>query len=340
MPTIQTPERPMTATKDSDTPRSVFVRIEGDEMLRAAVLKPKRRKKTLKAKGEKTKSDKPKRGKSKGKKGRAGKKKETFTAKTADKHLLYQYSVQSPDEDVKFLSRVYKKIRGKTALHFREDFCGTALLCSHWVKRGAEYTAEGFDIDPDPVSWGIEHNFESLGEAASRATLHLKDVREPSHQGPDVRAAQNFSYFVFKKRAELVEYCRAAYRDLAPDGIFVMDIYGGPESMDEMEEVRKIEEGFTYVWDQASYWPATGDYRSHIHFRFKDGTEMKRAFSYDWRLWSLMEVKDVLEEVGFARVDTYWEGTDEDGESGNGVYRKSKRGENCQAWVTYLVGIK
>lgn len=274
------------------------------------------------------------------KKKAARKKRRVFTAKTADRHELYQLSVQSPKEDVSFLSRVYKSFRKKKALHFREDFCGTSLLSATWVARGKEYTAEGFDIDPDPLSWGIAHNFEPLGENANRATLHMKDVREPSNKKPDVRCAQNFSYFVFKKRAELLEYCRAACKDLAKDGVFVMDIYGGPESMEEMEEVRKIDEGFTYVWDQVSYFPATADYKAHIHFRFKDGSEIKRAFSYDWRLWTLPEVKDILLEAGFSAVETYWEGTDEDGESGNGVYRRSKKGENCLAWVTYLVALK
>jgi len=270
----------------------------------------------------------------------ASRKKPVLTARTADKHLLYQWSVQSPKEDMSFLARVYKNTRGKKALHLREDFCGTGLLMSAWVKRGEDFTAEGFDLDPDPISWGVEHNFTPLGEAAQRAILHLKDAREPSNQPPDIRTAQNFSYFVFKKRSELIEYLRAAYLDLADDGIFVLDIYGGPESMEEMIEEREIEEGFTYIWDQRAYYPATGEYRADIHFRFKDGTEKKRAFRYDWRLWNLPEVQDAMREVGFERVETYWEGTDEDGESGNGVYRRSKRGENCLSWVTYLVGIK
>jgi hypothetical protein len=284
----------------------------------------------------KVKKDKKDKKKRKKKKDKAP----TFTAKTADKHILYQYAVQSPEEDVKFLTRVYKKARGRVPTHFREDFCGTALLCSHWVKRGEQYTAEGFDICEDTIAWGIRNNFEPIGDAAERVTLHVKDVREPSAKKPDVRAAQNFSYFVFKKRAELIDYVRAAYEDLADDGVFVMDIYGGPESMNEIKEERDVEEGFTYIWDQVVYWPANGDYKAYIHFEFEDGSKMKRAFSYDWRLWTLMEIKDALEEVGFSDVLTYWEGTDEDGESGNGIYRKSKKGENCEAWVTYLVALK
>ncbi len=263
-----------------------------------------------------------------------------LTARTADKQALYQLSVQDPEVEIDFINRVFKNKRGRKPMSLREDFCGTALLSATWVKRGKKYTAEGFDIDPDPVAWGMANNFEPLGEDAQRAVLHLKDVREPSLRPPDVRCAQNFSYFVFKEREELLEYCKSVLADLAADGIFVMDIYGGQESTEEMEEVRKVEEGFTYIWDQVHYWPATGDFKAHIHFRFRDGTQIKRAFTYDWRLWSLPEVKDVLLEAGFSRVETYWEGTDEDGENGNGIYRRSRRGENCLSWVTYVTALK
>ncbi len=267
-------------------------------------------------------------------------KRQSFTAATADRHELYQIAVQSPVEDARFLTRVYERVRQRRPRHLREDFCGTALLCAAWVRRGPEYTAEGFDICPDTIAWGVEHNFPPLGTAAERVTLHAKDVRAPSHRRPDVRCAQNFSYFVFKERSELLGYFRSAHRDLAPKGVFVLDIYGGPDAMEEETEERKLDEGFTYIWDQRSYHPATGDFRAHIHFRFPDGSEMKRAFTYDWRLWTLPELKDVLCEAGFPRVDSYWEGTSEDGENGNGVYRRSERGENCAAWVTYLVAYK
>ena len=34
------------------------------------------------------------------------------------------------------------------------------------------------------------------------------------------------------------------------------------------------------------------------------------------------------------------EGTDPNGEDGNGIYRKSRKGENCLSWIAYLVGVK
>ena len=261
----------------------------------------------------------------------------SFSARTADKFELYQLAVQSPVEDVRFLARLYHSLRGREARHLREDFCGTALLCTTWVRGRRPRTAEGYDICQGTLEWGRRHNFPPIGERSERVRLFARDVRARSARRPDVRCAQNFSYFVFKQRAELLGYFARVRADLAPGGIFVLDIYGGPDAMNEEEDVREVEQGFTYVWDQRCYLPATGDYEAHIHFRFRDGSELRRAFSYDWRLWTLPEVKDVLRDAGFRHVDSYWEGTDAAAEGGNGVFRRSQRGDNCPAWVTYLV---
>ena len=266
-----------------------------------------------------------------------------YSARTADRYELYQLAVQSPDTDVEFLVDTFKRLRKRTPYRFREDFCGTALLSSTWVQQGPKYTAEGFDLDPDPVAWGLVHNVEKLGKAATRLTLHLKDVRAAGHATPDIRVAQNFSYCVFKKRAEMLEYFRAARASLARDGMFAIDLYGGYEATEEMEEARRIEEGFTYVWDQARYVPGTADYLCHIHFRFRDGTRLKKAFTYDWRYWTLAELRDLLFEAGFARVHSYFEQSDDDDGEGNGEFELDETGESCAdcaGWVAYLVALK
>lgn len=267
-------------------------------------------------------------------------KKPRYTARNSDPHELYQFAVQSPVEDARFLARVYRTLRGKEPRHLREDFCGTALLCTAWVRAREERTAEGHDLSGPTLAWGRSHNFPRLGKRAERITLVEADVRTSSRRRPDVRCAQNFSYFVFKTRAELLQYFTSVRRDLAPGGIFVLDIYGGSEAAEVMEEERKIDEGFTYVWDQKGYDPATGHYRTAIHFRFQDGSQLHDAFTYDWRLWTLPEVKDALRDAGFPKVISYWEGTSADGEGGNGIYRRSEKGENCPAWVTYLVAYR
>jgi len=262
------------------------------------------------------------------------------SARTADRYDLYQRSVQWADFELEFCHRIFKKHNGRRPHHLREDFCGTALVAAAWVRQGKKYTAEAYDIDPEPLAWGREHNLGPAGNGAARCRLFEKDVRKPSRKRPDVRLAQNFSYRIFKERPVLLDYFKRVRKDLVDGGVFILDAHGGPESITEMEEPREVEPGFTYVWDQAKYWPGTGDYTCYIHFRFPDGTEWNRCFTYEWRFWHLTEVVDVLRDAGFSRVDTYWEGTDEDGESGDGIYRKSRKGENCLSWITYIAAVK
>ena len=108
-----------------------------------------------------------------------------------------------------------------------------------------------------------------------------------------------------------------------------------------MEEETELEdEGFTYVWDQSDYNPISGNALLRIHFRFPDGSEMTDAFTYEWRIWGLPELRDIMYDAGFPRVDCYWEGTDEDGESGNGIFTRQEVGEPCDSYVAYLVGFK
>jgi len=284
--------------------------------------------------------------------------KSRYTAATADKYELYQKAVQSPEEDVAFLERMFRRERGRAAHSLREDFCGTALLSSHWIARSPENTAEGYDIDPEPIAWGLEHNFKPLAAKSAKAgrakvakpkarTLddatrerfhfHLKDVRAKSPRPVDLRIAFNFSYWVFKTRRELIEYFESARAGLVDDGVFAIDLYGGWEATQEMSEPRRCG-GFTYVWEQKEFWPGTGDYRTAIRFRFPDKTEME-AFRYDWRHWSLTELRDALYDAGFKRVESYLEGSTPKGE-GDGVFRRGVRGENCEAWLCYLIAAK
>jgi hypothetical protein len=263
------------------------------------------------------------------------------TARTADKHELYQLAVQAPEDDLPFLERAFRKWRKRTPRHFREDFCGTALLSAAWAERGPDRTAEGFDLDAGTLAWGRAHNLRQRGAAGARVLLHQKDVRATGRRPADLRVAQNFSYMVFKQRAELLEYFRAARADLAPDGIFALDHYSGTEATEELVEKRSVD-GFTYVWEQALYLPGTGEYECHISFQFPDGTRMRRAFTYHWRYWHLTEIVDLLREAGFRDVHLYFEQSDDD-DQGNGEFRLDPTGRtcrNCAGIVTYLLALK
>ena len=94
--------------------------------------------------------------------------------------------------------------------------------------------------------------------------------------------------------------------------MFFLDAFGGPDASDLTKEKTKID-GFTYIWEQAEFEPVTRRILCHIHFKFPDGSKIKRAFTYDWRLWTLPELRELLIEAGFARVRVYWEGDDGEG---------------------------
>jgi hypothetical protein len=163
------------------------------------------------------------------------------------------------------------------------------------------------------------------------------DVTVDRTPGVDIVLAMNFSYWIFKDRQTMVRYFRHVYEYLAEDGIFFLDSFGGPEAIQEMEEDTEYD-GFTYVWDQHRFNPITGEGLFYIHFKFDDGSKIKKAFVYDWRVWTLPELTEMLNEAGFS-ASVYWEGTDKDGE-GDGVFTRSDVGEADDSWIAYIVAEK
>jgi hypothetical protein len=151
----------------------------------------------------------------------------------------------------------------------------------------------------------------------------------------------NFSYYLFLKREDLREYYASALDVLVSDGIMFLDAYGGYEAPMNLTEPRdcKDEDGndFTYIWEQAEFNPIDSCMTCHIHFEFPDKSRMDKAFSYRWRLWTLPEIREILYEAGFSRVDIYWEGTDEKNNEGNGIYSPSEIGDADPGWVCYIV---
>jgi hypothetical protein len=263
--------------------------------------------------------------------------KKALTAATASKHVLYEASVQDVSADRSFIERVYRKEHGQQPTVLREDFCGTAQLCAEWVKSKDPRKAIGVDLHNPTLVWGHATHIMPLGKDAAKVTLLCQNVLDKTPKA-DVTAAFNFSYCVFKTRAMLLQYVSGVRACLNKGGALMMDIHGGTEACEETIETKKLK-GFTYVWEQCPVDAIAGTGVRHIHFRFPDGSEMRKAFTYDWRIWNLPEVTDVLYDAGFKRVDVYWEGDDGKG-GGNGVFRKAARAENQASWIAYIVAWK
>jgi len=257
-------------------------------------------------------------------------------AKQADRHRLYELSVQNTEGEYEFIDESFRRLRGRPAHQLREDFCGTANMCCEWVRADPENQAVGVDLDPAVLEWGRENNISRLdAEAASRVTLLQENVLKVQTEPVDVIMAMNFSYQIFKQRDALRDYFSHVRKGLKKDGIFFLDAFGGYEAFqDELSEKTK-NEGFTYIWDQARFNPITGDILCHIHFAFPDGSRMDKAFSYDWRLWTLPELQEILKEAGFSTVTVYWQQEDEDGEPSD-EFLPTTVGEADPGWICYL----
>jgi SAM-dependent methyltransferase len=267
-----------------------------------------------------------------------------------DRHALYEAAVQNVDYDLAHVERLFRRLRGRPARVLREDFCGTAGLACAWVRRDPARRAIGVDLDAEPLEWARAHRLPRLREAARRVTLVRGDALRARVPRADVTMAYNFSWWVFHSRAELAAYFRAARRGLVRDGLLVLETFGGTESAVALRETRRIAgrrgpdgealPNFRYTWEQESFNPITHRLRCAIHFALPGGRVLRRAFRYDWRLWTLPETRELLLEAGFREAHVYTQGWDDAKGGLDGVYRRRASFENQQSWLAIVVGVK
>lgn len=255
--------------------------------------------------------------------------------KVFDKYALYRESVQSAETDVHFIRRVYREVRGKDPITLREDFCGTFGLCCEWIKLHSKHKAVGIDLDPEPIYYGKKHYLPELKpDQAKRLKIRQANLLDRPWDTADVVTAMNFSYFIFQTRPILVSYFKNVRKSLKPKGVFLIDLFGGSLCYSENEESSR-KKGFTYYWHQLNYEPIQNRAQFSIHFKLKDRPKMKHVFRYDWRMWTIPELRELLAEAGFKRTHVYWEGNNKKG-GGSGVFRRTEKGEDCQSWIAYI----
>ncbi|PHU15776.1 hypothetical protein BC332_16981 [Capsicum chinense] len=300
------------------------------------------------------------------------------------KFSLYQQSVQARIS-ISFFKFFLMYVGGRVPLHFQEDFCGTALLSTEWLHGDARRTAIGLDLDVEALDWCMENNVNKVGaDVSSRiflfhgnvlqpleaklvnaatqnrmqnVTLEDSEDDSPKHKlmkdfqflGRDIVCAFNYSCCCLHSRQELVSYFKHALCALnKKGGIFVMDLYGGTSAEHELRMQRKFP-NFTYVWEQAEFDIIKRKTRISLHFNLhKPQRKIRHAFSYSWRLWSLPEIKDCLEEAGFQSVH-FWIRHMPDSEeirstyglsAGRDIkYEEVSSFQQQDSWNAYIVGV-
>ncbi len=251
-----------------------------------------------------------------------------------DRHLLYEQAVQHVESELDLVEWALRR-SGRPARALREDFCGTALLAAGWVERGPRRTATAVDLDGAVLAWARAHRLPGLGAKASRLRLVQADVRAAPRGPFDAIIALNFSWQVFTTREALRGYLAAARRSLAPGGVLVLDAFGGWEAQRPLTERRRIGGGVTYEWEQVSFDAITHRLRCAIHFRLPGGRRLRRAFTYDWRLWTLPEVTELMAEAGLEAVEVLWDPTPQGADP---VFTPHRSADNQPGFLAYVIG--
>lgn len=222
-------------------------------------------------------------------------------ARELDKFDLYTLCAQAPPRQVAFLRAVHGGLP-KSGGVLREDFSGPGALCAEWVKTPG-CTAVAVDRDPAPLAkldgvCGVRAVRADVFDAADRA---------------DLIVSTNYAVCELHERARLVEYLRLTRERLNPGGVFVADLYGGPDALTPGQFEHSVRgpagEKIAYMWQQVEAAPLTARVRNAMHFQVKaKGAKtrtLENAFEYDWRLWTVPELDDALREAGFGAVEIY-----------------------------------
>jgi hypothetical protein len=199
------------------------------------------------------------------------------------------------------MCRFLDAAHGKKPRSLREDFAGPAGLAAEWAGLSPAHRALAVDIDREPLS----HAPAAPGLKKKVAdALRCKDKA-------DVIALFNFAAGEIHERAKLVAYFKVLRASLNRDGIAALDIYGGvnafvPGSLNTHARVpgKGRRQRVKYTWQQVAADPDSGMVENHLHFAL-GGKRWPSAFVYNWRLWSIPELRDALLEAGFAKVETY-----------------------------------
>lgn len=252
---------------------------------------------------------------------------------------LYELCVARPEVFVRFLEAIGPRARSGVPHLLREDFSGSGGLARAWAARHGNAVA--VDIDP-----AVLRLADGTGVRTVRADAANCRVRA------DLIVATNFAIGYWHSRAALLTYLRRVCASLPPGGVFVCDLYGGADAFRTGQLVTlqrgPSDELIEYTFEQRSADALSARVQDVLHFRVsppgarsagaRGGYHYRNAFVYDWRLWSLPELRDALVEVGFGVVEVYAEVGDAVDEQGALYPRPITTGDELdENWVVYVV---
>lgn len=256
------------------------------------------------------------------------------TTRGIDTLELYRWAVQDPETHAAVLRIMHARLRpGRVPLVHREDFAGTSAESVAWVALGRGRRAVAVDLDGRTLAWARARAQRLLGDRAGDISFVEADVMRtgPGDAGPaDLISVLNFSICYLRTQEALRAYAAHAARCLAPGGLLVLNLFGGPGATRPCVDRHRVvprprlpgehaSPPFDYVWEQRSWDPASRTIDCRIHFDAPDPADPARtvpvrdAFRYDWRLWTIPELAEALRAAGLDLVQVWRHTVDDAG---------------------------
>ena len=290
---------------------------------------------------------------------------------------LYRWSVQDPETHAAVLAIMHQRGgSGREAAMLREDFAGSCADAVAWLAMrrpdGPARRAIAIDLDGAALEWGRERASRLLGPLASGLETRAMDVMDagpPNVPEADVIAALNFSVLYLHERDALVAYLANARRGLAPGGVLVMNLFGGPATirvgterhrvtpMPRLSTERAIP-AFDYLWEVRSFDARRRVVDCRIHFELaaeapptrdvatatpgRTDTSVRRiddAFQYDFKVWTPAELLQACRDAGFTSPE-FWRHTYDPAKGAAGVFlgaTEPRSVDGLESWTAYMV---
>ena len=280
-----------------------------------------------------------------------------------DQLELYRWAVQDPETHAVVLRTMYQRLRpGRQPVVLREDFAGTSAESVAWVILQHGRRAIAVDLDGSTLEWAQRRAIRLLGPLASEITFVQGDVRSvgpPAVPHADIISVLNYSILYQRETEELLSYLRHAINGLAPGGILVLNLFGGADAVQPGTTQRQVTPtprlstespipAFEYLWEVRSYDRTSQRLDCRIHFVVPDPSapghtrEVRKAFRYDWRLWSVHELFEACAQAGFSDVQV-WRHTYDPSRGAAGVFLGCVEPDSLPAlekWSAYIVACR